>query len=126
MELGIGPTTHIRGLTKKYAAKFPESPKNINEITEFFGHPSIKSTIGQTLRNENERTTELFKHAFECEDFSYCVFASDDVIDIIETIIIDERMYFCDGTFRVCPYGEFTQLLVLSTDICGQVIYLYF
>lgn len=121
IELGIGPNKHMRGLTKKYAKRFPESPKNVDEIIEYFAHSSIASTTGQTLRGENERTTSFFKHAYQCDDFSYCVFASDDVIEIINTIQPDKRMLFCDGTFHIVPHGAFSQLLILSADICGQV-----
>lgn len=112
----------MRTLTKKYSSKFPESPKNIDEIIKFFNHPSIISTTAQTLRKPGEGTaTPFFKHAYECKDFSFCLFASDDVIDIIKTIPVDRRMYFCDGTFRICPYGEFSQVLLLAVDINGQV-----
>lgn len=119
--MGIGPNKHMRGLTKIYAARFPESPKNIKEIIDYFVHQSIASTIAQTQRNSNEQTTPFFKHAFECKDYSYCLFASDDIIEIIGTIRPDKRMLFCDGTFYVVPYGDFKQLLILAVDISGQV-----
>lgn len=111
----------MRTLTKKYAAKFPESPKNVQEIIEYFKHPSIVSTTAQTLRKSGEPSTPFYKHAYECTDFSICLFASDDVLNIIETISVDRRMYFADGTFRIVPYGEFSQILLLAVDICGQV-----
>lgn len=116
VELGIGPNKFMRNLTKCYAKRFPESPKNVSEIVEYFSHPTITSTTGQTLRGENERTTQLFKH-----DYTFCLFASDDVIDIMGTISPNHRLIFCDGTFYVVPYGDFSQLLILSIDIQGKV-----
>lgn len=125
IELGIGPSKHMRTLTKKYAAKFPESPKTTEEITKYFADPSIIATTGQTSRGQSETTSSFFKHAFEIEDYSFCLFASDDVIDIMNAIPVDERTLFCDGTFKICPYGPFKQLLILSIDICGQVYIIF-
>lgn len=108
-------------MTKRYAKKFPDSPKNVAEIIEYFAHDSVKTTSGQTLRGPDEETSEFFKHGFACKDYSFCLFASDDIIKIIGTIPPNERLFFCDGTFKVVPIGEFTQLLVLSVNIEGQV-----
>lgn len=117
----------MRTLTKIYAAKFPESPKSVADIINYFDNDAIKSSTGQTLRNPGERTTTFFKHAYEGRGFSVCIFVSDDVVDIIKTILIHRRLFFGDGTFGIVPYGEFKQLLIMSVDICGQVrIYLFF
>lgn len=113
----------MRGLTKKYASKFPSSPKTVEDINEYFNHPMIISTVAQTLRGENEETTKFFKHAARTEDFAYCLFASDDVIKILNTIPVEERYLFGDATFHSVPHGEFRQMMILSVDICGQVIY---
>lgn len=124
VDLGIGPTKNMRTLTKKYAKKFPDSPKTVSEILAYFDHESIQLTTGKTLRGDEEATL-FFKHAFENKDFSYCIFVSDDVVEIINTIPSDRRLYFTDGTFKVCPTGPFAQLMVISIDICGQVIDFY-
>lgn len=111
----------LRTLTKKYAKKFPESPKTVKDIIDYFNNEVIISTTGQTLRKPGERTTSLFKHAFENADFSVCIFVSDDVVDIMSTIEIERRLLYGDGTFYIVPYGQFKQLLIMSVDICGQV-----
>lgn len=121
VELGIGPSKHMRNFTKKVAKKFPESPKDVDEIIEYFAHESIRTTIGRTLRNENETATPFFKHAEKCEGFAFCLFASDDVIEEMGKISPYKRLLFFDGTFRVVPYGDFAQLFILSVDINGQV-----
>lgn len=126
VELGIGPGNTMRNLIKKYSKKFPESPKSIEDIIAYFAHPSVSSTTGQTKRKPGEKTTEFFKHAYQCDEYAFCIFASDDVIEIIETISVERRMYFADGTFKICPYGEFKQVLLLSVDICGQVSVAYY
>lgn len=46
VDLGIGPNKFMRNLTKRYAAKFPESPEKVSEIIEYFSHESIKLTSG--------------------------------------------------------------------------------
>lgn len=112
----------MRTLTKKYSAKFPETPKSVDEIIAYFTNPVIVATSGQTLRDKGEPTTQFFKHAYESDDFAVCMFASDDVISINETISVDRRLFFADGIFKICPYGKFDQLLVLSTDVSSQVI----
>lgn len=121
IQLGISFPKVSRTLTKNYAKKFPPSPKSVAEILAFFSDESIQNTIGMTLRDENEATTPLFKHAFECEAYSFCVFASDDIINIIKAKIPAERNFFLDGTFKICPNGIFKQLLVISVDISSQV-----
>lgn len=115
----------MRNLTRIAASKFPNSPNNIDEVIAYFNHPSIKTTTGKTLRPPTEPSSDFFKLAFKSKDFAYCLFAADDVIEIIKTIEIDRRMY-SDGTFKITPLGDFSQVLMLSVDICGQVSLLIF
>lgn len=121
VELGIGPNNTMRNLTKIVAKKYPDSPTSIDEIIAYFNHESIKTTIGKTLRKKDEPSSDFFKHAYKCEKFAWCLFAADEVIAIIDKMEIDRRMYYSDGTFKITPYGEFAQVLLLAVDICGQV-----
>lgn len=99
----------------------PKSPTTSAEITAVYEDKFVQDNYGLTLRNEGKRTN-FFKHAFECADFSYCIFASDDVIDAaLSNVDVGDRKIYMDGTFRVCPMGKFQQLLIIYVNIFGQV-----
>lgn len=100
----------------------PKSPASAPEILEAYEKKFVQENYGLTMRNEGKKTN-FFKHAFECADFSYCVFASDDVINAAITQVEQEnRKIYMDGTFRVYPMGKFQQLLIIYVNIHGQVI----
>lgn len=64
----------------------------------------------------------FYKHTFESAAHSYCVFASDDIVDAIkEHIEPSKRRFYMDATFKICPVGNFKQLLILYIDFMGQV-----
>lgn len=107
VELGIGPNKVMRTLTKKYAAIFPDSPNSVQEIIAYFVHDTVKSAKLNTSRGEGENTTPFFKHAFEQDGFSACIFASDDVLTIMDS-------------------WWTAHIYILSIDICGQVRFLLF
>lgn len=58
---------------------------------------------------------ELFlDYLHQGNDFSYCIFSSKKIIRMIEEKMdVKDRHYFIDGTFKVVPFGCFTQLLVI-------------
>lgn len=69
----------------------------------------------------------FFKYAHESKDFSYCIFASDNIIDgIKERIPIERRRYLLDATFKICPYGKFNQFLIIYVEHLEEVIAIYF
>lgn len=65
---------------------------------------------------------EFYKGTYECDDFAYSYFASDHIMDNIRANIPEEkREFLMDATFKVCPFGEFYQLLIIYIGYCDQV-----
>lgn len=100
----------------------PKSPTNAIEIEEAFRNEYVHKNYGMTRRFNADEKRDFFKHAFECDDFAYCVFASDDVIKAItENVPIENRNLFADGTFKITPIGIFKQVLILFCKINESV-----
>lgn len=75
-----------------------------------------------TYRKKEEEKSTFYKYAYECEEYAFCVFASDDVIRAIEeNVDVSERKLYCDATFKICPMGVFKQVLIVFGEIFGHV-----
>lgn len=63
----------------------------------------------------------FFDSAVDRGTYSYCVFSSKYAIDIIEKYIVPERQHLMlDATFKVCPIGPFSQLLIFYAAYIGK------
>lgn len=98
----------------------PQPPKTCGEILKHFGDAKIMNHFGKTC-HETPRT--FYKGAYDGDAFTYCVFASDTIIEAIETYIRDikHRRYLMDATFKVCPSGVYNQLLIIYVEFLGEV-----
>lgn len=100
----------------------PAPPKNSKEIIEKFNDAEVLKQYGTTNRDEVGNRSLFYKHAYHCDDFQYCIFASDDIINDIENNIAPEsRIYMIDGTFKITPFGDFVQVVIVSVMFLGQV-----
>lgn len=109
-----------RGLHKLKTKALPPSPTTCKDVQNVFENPDVMAlygtTIGQTAR------TPFFKHAYASDAFSYCVFSSDNIIDQIKAEIEPQkREYLMDSTFKICPFGEFKQLLIIYIGYMEKV-----
>lgn len=142
----------LRTLQKTKSSRIPKAPKTAHEISEMFKIASVREKFGKTMRNDEKDRTDFFKAAFDEDGYSFCVFASDDIIKAIAKIPEQDRKLFADGTFavrnsllqfyyiraitftsiclyfihyfKVCP-KPFTQDLVFHADVFGQVSIFY-
>lgn len=100
----------------------PKTAKTVEEINNAFKVPYIWETYGRTYRTNEEEKTPFFKHAYKGPDFSFCIFASDDIMKAIqENVDVSERKLYADGTFKICPMGDFKQVVMLFADLNGYV-----
>lgn len=84
----------------------------MSEIREAFNRSEIFNVYCQS-NHENNREI-FFDQLFEGLDFSYCIFSSKKIIELIEVKIDEsERHYLIDGTFKVGPFGCFSHLMVI-------------
>lgn len=84
---------------------------NVAEIRAAINRAEIFDTYCKTMHTD---IRELFlDYLYDGQDFSYCIFTSKKIMQLIEEkIAVEDRHYFIDGTFKVVPFGCFTQLLV--------------
>lgn len=103
---------HERCLQKTRKLGVPKAPSNVDEIREAMKRSEIFDTYCRTFHTD---VRDLFlDHLYDGKDFSYCIFSSKKIMQLIEEKIdVKDRHYFIDGTFKVVPYGCFTQLLVI-------------
>lgn len=89
----------------------------MTELKEAFEKPNVMMLYGQTKHMTNTDKNQFYRTTFTSDAFSYCVFASERIIDMIKTRYerTDERRYLMDATFKVVP-RLFTQLLVIHFE----------
>lgn len=78
-----------------------------------------------TLRTPTVESTPFYRSVQTEDDFSYCVFASQRMIDEINLLPPESRHYYMDGTFKVVPYGASKHLLIIHVEFCGKVYQFY-
>lgn len=123
---GISFNEMSRNLHKIRNKVLPKSPNNVEEINSIFENENILMEYGYTSRKDVEDQTVFFRTAQAYNGFSYCVFASADIVEAIKANISPgNRTYYVDGTFKITPIGAFVQVLILSIDFMGQVNEIY-
>lgn len=91
---------HIRAFQKARNVGVPKAPSTPAEIRDQFNRPEVYNVYGKT---DHEDTREIFfDYLYEGKDFSYCIFSSKKIIDMIRKIQIVDRHYLIDATFKVC------------------------
>lgn len=100
-----------RNLCNIRAKALPSSPKSVEEILKSYDSEFVRQHYGLTLRDGENVKTMFFNHAFQCDEYSYCIFASQDIINAIKTNIdVKDRKYFMDGTFKVSKNDKMFEL----------------
>lgn len=104
-------------------AALPKGAKTVQEIIDAFEKDFIRETYGFTYRpNINDTKSAFFKHAYECAEFAFCVFSSDDIVKAIEqNVEVSQRRLYSDATFKIVPVGIFKQLLIVFCELLGYV-----
>lgn len=98
-------------------ANLPANASNAEEINEAFSFPENMDKFGKSMSGKI-----FFKTAFSNSDFSYCIFASDEIIDMFnERIPMDQRHFLMDATFKICPFGDFKQILIIYVSYLESV-----
>lgn len=116
-----------RNLQQIRSKQIPKSPMTTAEVNAAFGKDYIMQHYGMTRRTNDADRTPFFKIAADEQDFSYCIFASDEIARLThEKIKVEMRKFFSDGTFDSAPKGMYTQLLIVYTSIYGQVSHCLF
>lgn len=115
-----------RSLYRYKSSSLPPMPRTAAEVKLAFQRDDVMNLYGRTLANDSGPQTDFFRTVFVGDQFSYAVFASQKIIAEIEKIPVTRRKYAMDATFKVCPYGEFKQLLIIHIEYIESVILLFF
>lgn len=100
----------------------PASPNTPLDIANNFKIESIMKEYGMTMPiTVTDQMTPFFRTVQIEDDFAYCVFASQRIINEIELLPEDSRHFYMDGTFKVVPYGSFNQLLIIYAEFFQKV-----
>lgn len=108
-----------RTLQKIRDASIPKNPTNCSEIKEAFADEKIMQVMG---RSKHPEKSIFFDGVIDRGTHSFCVFSSKFGISLIEKHIEPERRHIMlDATFKVCPIGPFSQLLIVYAAYIGKV-----
>lgn len=93
----------------------------MDEIKQAFSNPDILQAFGYAFGSEGTKEI-FFDAAIQENDFSYCIFSSKKMIELINTRIQPKKRHILlDATFKTCPLGPFTQLLIIYIRVDHQV-----
>lgn len=91
-----------RTLCRYRESNLPKNAKNVAEVLAAYDRADMSK---YRLTSSNQ---EFYKVAYECNEFEYVIFASDNVItQIKQRIPVEMRNFAMDATFQICPYGVF-------------------
>lgn len=111
-----------RHLYRLRRGAMPASPRNATDVSESFTIESVMKEYGMTKTIDNEESTSFYDTCFTSPSFSYCVLASQRIIDAIQSHLPPSQCdYYLDGTFKVVPLGEFNQLVIIHIAFYNKV-----
>lgn len=93
-------------------------PRTSGEISDAFKNEAIYNEYGL-----NERKSEPFyiETVDKSPSYSFTLFASMQVVKMIQHFLPENRRYLMDGTFDVTPLGCYAQLLVIYIEFKNDV-----
>lgn len=114
-------STSRRNLYRIRSETMPNPPKTASEIVAAYENAEIMQEYGTSVAIGEAQINPFYRNVVSERRFAYCIFASQAIIDRIAVLPIANRRYLMDGTFRVVPYGDFNQLLVIHITIMEKV-----
>lgn len=108
-----------RNLRRILNGDVPKMPTSTNDISRAFEDAATMDQYGFNLR----KTERFYIDTVQNDNHSFTLFASYEIIRMIEKYIPGDRHYLMDGTFDVTPIGPFSQLLIIyiehQNDVSG-------
>lgn len=109
-----------RTYPKKPVEKKGETPFDVHKkYTALINEPKVLEEFGRTL----DKVHKLYFGSVVRYDYTFHVFASTRIIELIESCITKEKLkrkYLIDGTFRIVP-RLFYQLLIITVEYKNDV-----
>lgn len=111
-----------RTIARRTNKKYPCNAESAEAIANEFKNPKTFSEFGLNLR----KTEPFYIGTIELPSkYSFTVFASKQVMSLIDKHIPEDRKYMMDGTFDVTPLGCYYQLLVIHIEYQNDVSYAF-
>lgn len=106
-----------RSVYRARNTNLPQNAQDVPSIIEAYSRPNTMSKFGNTASGNS-----FYKTAYSCEAFSYCIFASDDIIKMFEEgIPIERRIFLMDANLKIRPIGIFNQMLIIYVSYLDTV-----
>lgn len=106
-----------RSLYRAMSKVLPKNAPDVKSILTAYEDENFMKMYGKSNSGK-----PFFRCGYSCEQFSYCVFASEEIINEYQTAIPVERRHFLmDATFKICPFGNFTQILIIYVAYLEKV-----
>lgn len=110
----------VRNCQKIKNGVVPKNPTNVDELNETFKDEQVMNTYGFSQHKEDRR--RFFDVAVQRNDYSYCVFSSKHLIELaLGNLVEDDLHVLMDATFKIVPFGGFSQLLILYIRVKHEV-----
>lgn len=90
----------------------PAPPKKVEDIHACFDNEAVNEMYGRTKQKTNTEKNQFYRTTHICGEFAYSLFASERIIDLIQTYAVDKRRFMMDATFKIVP-KMYSQLLVI-------------
>lgn len=100
----------------------PPSPKTAADIVAAYQNQNILSNYGMAVAAGGVEASLFYRKTYSEAQFAYCIFASQYIADRVAELEPARRHFFMDATFRVVPYGDFSQLLVIHASFFEKTI----
>lgn len=112
-----------RSMYRAMSKILPKNAPDVESILRAYDDPDYMEKYGTTVSGKH-----FFRHGYSCEQFSYCIFASEEIIELFQTAIpIERRHFLMDATFKICPFGRFNQILIIYVSYLELVnMYIHF
>lgn len=90
----------------------PTPPTKIEDIHGSFENETVNNAYGRTKHKEDTEKNQFYRTTHVGDEFSYSLFASQRIIDLIDKYPVEKRRFMMDATFKIVP-KMFSQLLVI-------------
>jgi len=98
----------------------PKPKKNVHEVITAYKNKTVLENYSYS-KHENS-AFEFYKGSYECADFSSSYFASDHIMNNIQNNIREINCNFLMDAFKIRPFGEFYQFLIIYVAFWDQVL----
>lgn len=107
-----------RNLSLLRTKSMPTAPRSVEDVRSAFMDERVRTVYANT---KHTNSVPFYFGTVVEDSFGYSLFASSTMLTTARNNINERSSYHIDGTFRVVPTGEFTQLLIFHIEYGNHV-----